>query len=190
MRKSSRFIVPLGIVALCAGCGGTSLAPAPRLGTIEGFATPCVEMATLSAYNRLPVSVELHLAGRVVSRHSGKGTVTFRYLVPPGRYVVSSRPKLPKGDGESSFGKHCEGRFDLGVQVITSVPDHRISGPYRPWLIGTFGRMDSRTWGPNRRNVNMLSLTPCAPFHRTVNRPRHHPITVHHEVLPWFRTNE
>ena len=88
--KFALFIVPLGIVALCAGCGGTSLAPAPRLGTIEGFATPCVEMATLSAYNRLPVSVELHLAGRVVSRHSGKGTVTFRYLVPPGRYVVSS----------------------------------------------------------------------------------------------------
>ena len=89
-------IALLGIVVVCAGCGGASSSPpAQRPGIIEGSATPCVGLTTLYAYNRLPVTVELHQGGRVVARHSGKGTVTFRFSQPPGRYVVSSdqRPR-------------------------------------------------------------------------------------------------
>ena len=90
MRTKTLAIAFIGLLAVCAGCGGASSAPAQRPGTIEGSATPCTGPITLYAYNRLPVTVELHQGDRLVARHSGHGTVAFRFSQSPGRYLVSS----------------------------------------------------------------------------------------------------
>jgi len=96
-----RRAVPVAFGALLAACGGagTTTATLPGAGTttatlpgvITGVASPCVGYAaTASQMAMLPVRVTLTEGSRSVTSVIVRGSHTYRFAEPPGRYVVLS----------------------------------------------------------------------------------------------------
>jgi hypothetical protein len=80
----------VGLVALgglLVACGGTA---APTSGVLTGVATPCAGALTLDHYADFPVRVTITQGSQTVASKTVRETHTFRFLVPRGRYLVSS----------------------------------------------------------------------------------------------------
>jgi len=95
-----RWAVPVafgGLLAACGGVGTTTTTP-PGAGTtttppgvITGVASPCVGYAaTAGQMAKLPVRVTLTEGPRTVTSVIVRGSHTYRFTEPPGRYIVSS----------------------------------------------------------------------------------------------------
>jgi len=89
--------VLFGTLALAsAGCGGPSASPSSSSttvvnGVVTGVATPCHPQAATSAQlASLPVGVTITSDGKTVGTQTVTGTHTYRFVVPPGTYEVSS----------------------------------------------------------------------------------------------------
>jgi len=96
-----RWTVPVAFGGLLAACGGaaTTTTTPPGAGTtttgpagvITGVASPCVGYAaTASQMAQLPVRVTLTEGSRTVTSVIVRGSHTYRFIEPPGRYIVSS----------------------------------------------------------------------------------------------------
>jgi hypothetical protein len=90
MRNRTRLaIVGSVVVCLAAGCGSISATPgsAPRPGVITGTADMCSGPPGLPPHN---VQVRILQGARVIAHQTYFGNHTFRFLVSPGRYIVTS----------------------------------------------------------------------------------------------------
>lgn len=94
-----RLPVGIGIMALllaCAACGGgssnsVSTTAPPARGIVSGVASPCEGPAMPQGlYRAVKVHVHLFKSTRVIAEQTETGSHTFRFVVPPGNYVVSS----------------------------------------------------------------------------------------------------
>jgi hypothetical protein len=59
-------------------------------GTITGVASPCIGAITSAGYERLSVTVYLTKGARVVARQTVRDTHVYRFVTPPGDYVVAT----------------------------------------------------------------------------------------------------
>jgi len=89
VRKPFRCLAaPLLLTAgLLADCGGSE---SPSSAVVTGTASPCVGVTTASQYVKIPVQVTIKREGRTVARETLTGNHIYRFVIPPGRYVVES----------------------------------------------------------------------------------------------------
>jgi hypothetical protein len=69
---------------LLAGCGGSASA------VITGVALPCVGLTTTAQYAKDAVEVAVKEGSRIVASQTVTGRHAYRFVVPPGRYMVYS----------------------------------------------------------------------------------------------------
>jgi hypothetical protein len=80
-----------GLSAACllalvlASCSST-----PADGTITGVASPCTGPLSPVPYSKLPVTVYLSEGAHTVAHQSVTGAHAYRFVVPPGEYVVAT----------------------------------------------------------------------------------------------------
>ena len=67
----------------------------PADGNIAGIASPCVGVITPAGSHGLSVTVYLAQGARAVAHQTVSGTHTYRFVLPPGTYVVATH----EGDG-------------------------------------------------------------------------------------------
>ena len=86
---AQRLGVPLALLtALAAGCGGTSTqGSGTNPGSVTGIAAMCSGPAGLPPHL---VVAKLLQGKRVVALQTHLGNRSFRFLVPPGKYIVTS----------------------------------------------------------------------------------------------------
>jgi len=83
LRRATLTTVSLVAVGLAA-CGTNP----PPDGAVTGVASPCVGLPT--AHYLPPVTVYLTRGSRTVDRQTVKGRYVYRFVVPPGDYVVAT----------------------------------------------------------------------------------------------------
>jgi hypothetical protein len=78
------------VVLPVSACGGTST------GVVTGIAYPCVgPHRTAAQLANIPVRVTIRQRSEVIARQIVRGSHTYRFAVPSGQYVVSSRTSGP-----------------------------------------------------------------------------------------------
>jgi hypothetical protein len=78
------------VAVAVVGCGSTSATPSvakPHHGVITGMAQQCSGPPGQPAH---PVTVILYRDNRIVIQQNGLGSHTYRLLVPPGEYEVTT----------------------------------------------------------------------------------------------------
>ena len=80
-------VVPLLMGGLLAGCGGSA---SPTSAVVTGVAAPCIGVTTTAQYARVPVEVVVKEGSRTVASKTVTGSHTYRFVLPPGRYMVYS----------------------------------------------------------------------------------------------------
>jgi hypothetical protein len=89
--------VPL-VLAACSPSSGT--APRPPTGSVPALLTGTVYSCvgppvTPGQYDKLPVFITVSRGGRTVAHQSGHGTMTYRFTVAPGSYVLAGQLDTP-----------------------------------------------------------------------------------------------
>ncbi len=91
----------VGVAALLAGCsqssGQPSPPPKPAPAVLTGSVYPCTGAPGLThrRYDELRDFITVYRGGRLVAHRSGHGTMTYRFTVAPGRYVLAGQPDTP-----------------------------------------------------------------------------------------------
>lgn len=107
----------VGVPVALAGCSPSSGRPAPpptvAPAVLTGTVYPCVgaPAPTRAEYEKLQVFVTVSRGGRPVAHQSGHGTMTYRFTVPPGSYVLTGQLDTPART--VTVGSHDTAETDL-----------------------------------------------------------------------------
>ncbi len=107
----------VGIAFVLAGCTQSSSEPSPPppipvSAVLTGSVYPCVGAPGLThvEYERLRDFITVSRGGRPVAHRSGHGTMTYRFALPPGRYVLTGRARYPPTNRERGSPPNGEDR--------------------------------------------------------------------------------
>jgi hypothetical protein len=88
-------LIPTAAVVLTL-CFASGCSSGPTTGVVTGVAYPCVGPHRTSAQlANIPVRVTIRQRSKVIARETVRGSHTYRFDMPPGQYVVSSRTSGP-----------------------------------------------------------------------------------------------
>lgn len=108
----------VGLPVALAGCSQSSsgqASPPPTVvpAVLTGTVYPCVGAPALTRaeYNKLQVFITISRGGRPVAHRSGHGTMTYRFTVAPGSYVLTGQRDTPART--VTVGSHETAKTDL-----------------------------------------------------------------------------